>query len=403
MGHSHKSSTNIIIAVLTAFIFLNFTIYLPNEGFFPFPAYLLDISIFLFLLGYYIKKRLLLPFENIFFIWVVYFLSLNIIYYLASPGGTAEIALLKVIIFLTFVYIYVILLFALDNRNLTIMRTTLVVIAPIITLTLGIDYFNPGYFASDPSYIIVQGRAASFYRNANYAGSSIIIILVLGMDMVPKKSRLLFLLVIFLGLFFTMSRSNLITFFIIIFIMFFQKKLYAKQLLLSMTFIVIFFIWVSTSGLDTISQKYDLEITENMKSRVNFFADNATSNTSDMDERKDILHDALEIFQDNPIFGAGLGATLFWEHRVGPHNTFAMVAADQGLFGLLLIVLLFFFSTYYVFKYGDTEQKQLAILFLIAYTLSCFFSHDRLSQTTAIVFMIAISTIGYKMKLISKE
>lgn len=291
-----------------------------------------------------------------------------------------------------------VLLFTLDDKNLTTTRKTLIFIAPIVTFTLGLDYFNPGILAFNAHYEVVQGRAASFYENANYAGTTMVIFLVLGIDMVDKKFRTLFLLIIFLGLFFTMSRSNLLTFFLIVAILFFQGKLYIKQLIFSLSIVVLFFIWLSTGGLDYLSKQYGLEVTDNMRSRVEFFAENSVSNTDDMIERKEILHEALDMFKDSPLVGQGFGSTLFWDHPVGPHNTFAMLWADQGLFGLLLIPLLFYFTTYNIFKYGDKSQKQLAVLFIITYSISCIFAHTRLFSITAIAFITAIAAMGYNTK-----
>lgn len=390
----HKTT----IQVLTIFLFLNLNIYLPGTGFFPFPAYIIDVLIFSYILIYYRKKNLRLPIDNVFFLWVLYFFALNIIYFIFSESGTKEFGLLKIIIFIIIVYTYMTLLFSLDDKNLTITRKTLIFIAPIVSFTLGLDYFIPGILAFNGQYEVITGRAASFYANSNYAGTTMIIFLVLGIDMVAKKFRTLFLLVIFLGLFFTMSRSNLLTFFLVVIILFSQKKLYTKQLIFSLSLIVFFFIWLSTGGLDYLSQQYGLEVTDNMRSRVDFFADNSASNTNDMNERKEVLHDALEMFQDNPIFGNGFGSTFFWEHRVGPHNTFLMLWADQGLFGLLVIPLLFFATTYNIFKYGDKKQKQLATLFMITYSISCLFAHTRLMSITAIAFITVIASIGYNTK-----
>ncbi len=390
----HKTT----IQLLTIFLFLNLNIYLPGAGFFPFPAYLIDVLIFSYLLIYYRKKNIRLPLDNIFFLWLLYFFTLNIIYFIFSEAGMKEFKLLKIIIFAIIVYIYMILLFTLDDKNLTTTRKTLIFIAPIVAFTLGLDYFNPGVLAFNAQYQVIQGRAASFYANANYAGTTMIIFLILGIDMVEKKFRTLFLLVIFLGLFFTMSRSNLLTFFLIVTILFFQGKLYTKQLIFSLSIIIFFFIWLSTGGLDYLSNQYGLEVTDNMRSRVDFFAENSASNTDDMIERKEILHEALDMFRDSPLIGQGFGSTLFWDHPVGPHNTFAMLWADQGLFGLLLIPLLFYFTTYNIFKYGDKGQKQLAVLFIIAYGLSCIFAHTRLFSITAIAFITAIAAMGYNTK-----
>lgn len=395
---NHQNKHKFIIQILTAFLFLNLNIYLPNSGLIPLPGYFIDLLIFFIVVIYYIKYKIDFPIESPLFIWLFYFLSMNIIYFIASPVGTEEFALFKVIIFLIFIYIYMILLFELDDENLTVTRRTLIVIAVIASISLGIDNFNPGFFNLLGNYEVVQGRAASFYRNANYAGASMVILLILSIDMVPKKYRTFFIIIIFFGVLFTMSRSNLMIFSLIIFILFLQKKLYASHLLISVSTIIVFLIWLSTSGFDTLSEKYNIEVTENMKNRINFFADNKHADTSDMNERKEVLQYALEIFTDKPIFGDGFGATILWEHRVGPHNTFAMLWADQGLFGFLLIPLLFFLSTANIFKYGTKEQKQLAVLAMLIFTFSCFFSHDILSAVTFIALMVIVSTIGNKMK-----
>ena len=396
--HTNQKSPVILISILTIFLFLNLNVYLPGSGLFPLPAYIIDLSILIFVIGYYIKYNINLPIGNVFLIWLVYYLALNTIYFIFSPMTIEETSLFKVIIFSIFLYLYMLFLFALDNEDLRTTRKTIVFIAPIASLSLGIDYFSPGFFNLLDSYQVIQGRGASFYRNANYAGISMVILLILGIDMIEKKYRTLFILTIFIGIFFTMSRSNLMTMFLIVFIMFLQKKLYTRHLIITVSIITFFFTWLATGGLDTISQKYDIEITENMKSRVNFFADNAASDTSDMDERKEILHDALEVFTDNPIFGKGLGSTIFWHHPVGPHNTFAMLWAEQGIFGFILLPLLFFVSTINIFKYGKQEHKQLAVLSIVTYTVGCFFSHDILSAVTVIALMAIVSTIGHKMK-----
>lgn len=396
--HTNQKSPVILISILTIFLFLNLNVYLPGSGLFPLPAYIIDLSILIFVIGYYIKYNINLPIGNVFLIWLIYYLALNTIYFIFSPMTIEETSLFKVIIFSIFLYLYMLFLFALDNEDLRTTRKTIVFIAPIASLSLGIDYFSPGFFNLLDSYQVIQGRGASFYRNANYAGISMVILLILGIDMIEKKYRTLFILTIFIGIFFTMSRSNLMTMFLIVFIMFLQKKLYTRHLIITVSIITLFFTWLATGGLDTISQKYDIEITENMKSRVNFFADNAASDTSDMNERKEILHDALEIFTDNPIFGKGLGSTIFWHHPVGPHNTFAMLWAEQGIFGFILLPLLFFVSTINIFKYGKQEHKQLAVLSIVTYTVGCFFSHDILSAVTVIALMAIVSTIGHKMK-----
>ena len=393
----HLKINHIILIFSTIMIFLNLTVYLPSVGLFPFPAYLLDLIIFIFIVLFYLKKKLYFPYKNPFILWIYYYIILNITYYLNSPMSVDEFAFFKIFIFFTFMLFSFIFLFNLDDDNLTTTRKTLVVLGPIVTIMLGIDYFNPGYFyfGKEVSTFVV-GRAASTYLNANLAGGAIVAFLIFGIDMIPKKLRILFILSLFLGVLFTMSRSNIMIFFLILIIMFFQKKFYTTHFMTLITTIILLFSWLGTGGLDTLADNYDLEVTENMKNRVNFFSDNETSDTQDMNERLEVLLDAIDMYTSNPIFGSGYASTRLWEHEVAPHNTFAMHWAEHGILGILLIPLMFFYASKYIFKFATKNQKQLTVSILIYFSFSCLFSHNVLNQPFQIASIIMIAVIGHK-------
>jgi len=389
----------LILIFATILVFGNLTIYLPFVQLFPFPAYLIDLTIFVFIILFYVKKNINLPYENIFIIWIAYYTVLNLIYFIASPASMEEFTYLKIFIFFLLMLISFILLFNLDDENLTISRKTIVVISPIMVFMLGVDYVNPQYFYFGKEIeSFVVGRAASTYLNSNIAGGAMVLFLILGIDMVPKKFRLFFIFILFVGVFFTMSRSNIMIFLISILIIFFQKKLYFTHLLTSFITITLFFTWLSTGGFDTLSSKFDLEVTENMKNRVNFFADNKSSDTEDMNERKEVLFSAIDMYTSSPIVGSGYASTRLWDHEVSPHNTFVMHWADYGIFGILLMPLMFFLSSLNIFKFGDSKQKDIAILIIIYFTLSSLFSHNMLEQPLQIASIVMLSIIGYKAK-----
>ena len=389
----------LILMIATVMIFLNLTIYLPFAGLFPFPAYLLDLMIFILVISYYIFKGITIPYNNVIIFWLLYYTIINIVYFLISPAGPDEFRFIKLFFFFFFMIFSLILLFNLDDNDLSVTRKTLVFLVPVTTFMLGVDYFNPGYFYfGKETTTFVMGRAAATYLNANLAAGAMVLFLILGIDMIPKKYRIIFILLVFMGIFFTMSRSNIMIMFIILMIMFFQKKLYGSHLLITFTVIITFFIWLATGGLDVLSENYDLKVTENMKSRVDFFADNKESDTGDMDERKYILKEAFEMFQSNPIFGAGYSSTRLWNHRVSPHNTFIMNWADYGLFGILIIPLLIYLSCYYIFRFGKKEYKHMAILISIYFIFSSFFSHNMLETPFQLASMILLSSLGLKAK-----
>jgi O-antigen ligase len=394
-----KDNKNIIIIGVTM-VFLNLTTYFSHLHLFPFPGYIVDVFLFLMLVFFYAKKRLTFPTGNIILFWILYFIILNIIYFMFSSTGLEEFAHFKLALFSLFIMFSLILLFNLDDDNLTITRRTMIPLGVIAAITLGIDYFDPGYFYFGRAHeFSPAGRATSVYINANVAGGVMVLFLIFGIDMVPRRFRILFIMTIFLGLFFTMSRSNIMIMLLTLTIMFFQGKLHGRQLFITFASIIVFFTWLSTGGLDTLSEKFDIKITDNMRSRVDFFADKKHSDTSDMNERKHILKAALEMFMDKPVFGNGFASTRLWHFPVSPHNTFVMHWADYGIFGMLIIPMMLFFASYYIFKYARREHRQLALLIILYFTLSSFFSHNMLDQPLQLAVIMALSVIGYKAKL----
>lgn len=388
-----------ILVIATILIFANLTIYLPFVNLFPFPAYLLDLTIFILIVLYYMKGNINLPYKNIFIIWIVYYTILNLVYFMASPATEAEFTYFKIFIFFVLMLLSFILLFNLDDENLTSSRKTIVFMAPIAVFMLGVDYFNPQYFYFGQEVLsYVVGRAASTYINANIAGGAMVLLLIFGIDMVPKKFRLLFVMVLFLGVFFTMSRSNIMIFTIVVLVLLFQKKLQVLQFFTISISVVVFFLWLSMAGFDVLEERFDLEVTEDMKNRVEFFVDNKSSDTEDTDERQEVLLSALDMYTSNPIFGSGYASTRIWDYQVSPHNTFVMHWADYGLFGVLLIPLMFLFSTLNIFRFGTSDQKKLALSILLYFTLSSFFSHNMLEQPLQIASIVMLSVIGYKAK-----
>ena len=395
---------NIILTITTIMIFLNLTIYLPFAGFFPFPAYFIDLIIFSSIILFYLKKGFALPYKNPLILWVLYYTILNITYFMASPAGADEFKYLKLFFFFFFMFFSFILLFNLDDNDLRVTRIATAISVPIATIFLGIDYFNPGYFYFGIELMnSVAGRAAATYLNSNLAGGAMILLLILGIDMVPKRFRFFFVLIVFLGIFFTMSRSNIMIMFIILFIMFFQKKLYSSQVFIFMVTITLFFGWLSTGGLDTLSNTYNLEVTENMRNRVDFFANNKSSDTADMDERKYVLLAAFDMYTNSPILGNGYASTRLWDFPVAPHNTFIMHWADYGILGILLIPLLLYFATYNIYKYGKKLHKELAFLIMTYFILASFFSHNMLESPFRIAAIIILSALGLKAKELDYE
>jgi O-antigen ligase len=72
--------------------------------------------------------------------------------------------------------------------------------------------------------------------------------------------------------------------------------------------------------------------------------------------RGDLLNAAITMFRDNLIFGAGLRSfsTEFGQGFDYPHNLFAQIAAESGIVGLFLILILLSKSVYVAFTHRSS-------------------------------------------------
>lgn len=115
--------------------------------------------------------------------------------------------------------------------------------------------------------------------------------------------------------------------------------------------------------------KYTYEIYENsfLKLRVNDAIESG-------DSRGDLVTEAIIVFLQNPLTGVGPGQ--FFLHTESKsnfsHNSFTEIAANMGVFGILLLVFLLFQPFIREMRYyglGDKALSKLNILFFFSFIL----------------------------------
>jgi len=388
---------NIFISFVTLSVFLNLFKYYAYYS--AVPTYIFQIFIFFIVTIYYLVKNKQIMYSKLLFLWIIYFFIISTIYYVITGfGGLVEYKRYVPIVTLVVIFFNFSLMYALDDDDLSKTRRIIFFSMLIAVILLVYDFVFPGSFVIDNKDVFISGRALATYNNQNIVGAVLILGLILSIDILDRKYRMYYIMYIFIGIAVTFSRSNLIIFFIILFIFAIQKKISRVSLL--NLYIVLFgiLLWLGFGGLEWIGDQFNIEISSDLLNRVNFFIDRKDADTSDMNERKMVLHAALNMFQDHPIFGNGFASTSseLWAYRVGPHNTFARTWAEYGLFGVLIIPLFLLSATYQIFFSIDKAKRDLGILFIVYYTLSSFFSHNMLEQDFNIIGAIVIATLGYK-------
>lgn len=385
---------NIFIYIVHIGIFINIFFYLNFAGILPIPEYQIHFLVLTLLASIYLIKKKEIFISKTLFLWIVFYFFVNTIYLIAAGFGSNIYQFYPIIIMNIIVFLSFSLLCNFDNDKLLVSRKGIAIGTIMGVILLLVDFTIPGFFViSDNS---VAGRAIAMYANSNFAAIVLILGMILSIDIVNKNFRFYYILVIFMGILVTFSRSGLLIFILITAIMAYQNKISRKAFLGMILSIISLLSFLLLGGFDLIAKAFNLEITDNLINRVSFFAANESADTGDMDERKRVLYVALNLFADNPFFGDGFAATRIWDERVSPHNTFAVTLAEFGLFGLLIIPSFLFLTTYKLFKNSAKEYRDIAILFIVYYLSFSMFTHGMLSYSINMVAAVVIVTLEAK-------
>ncbi len=389
---------NIMLSFFTIGIFTNLFYYLPHAKIIKIPEYIIYFTLLIVMLFIYLYKRQNLIFDKQIFYWVIFYFSLNLLYLNFTGIGSVEFRFMIPVIMIIPLFLALSLLYSLDDENLTITRKS-IIYAFLISIPLIIfDFVSPGFFVNTK---IEDARAVATYGNANIVGAVLIVGLILSIDIIPKKFRVIYILYIFMGILVTFSRSNIMLFLLILAVMSFQNKITKKLFFFIIIFIFSFFIFLLFDGQSFLEQNFGIVFNDNIVQRLAFFIGDSGAKSYGMSERQQVLNAALNMFYESPFYGNGFASTRLWNYHVGPHNTIALTLAEFGVFGFLIVPLLLFVSTYKIFISKNKELKQIAFSFVIYYLYSCMFSHNMLEQTFNYASIVILSILG--LKEINKE
>jgi O-antigen ligase len=268
--------------------------------------------------------------------WFVGFVLLSLIWMNFSFGDPGFLNLFwrgRLLSMMFFVAIFILVAAAVRQWVAAAIGATLVATIPM----LWFDLLNPGFFVPFHIEGSNPGRAAAFYINANGAGAFIVLATAAVLPFVPMRFRALLFLGMLLGVLPTISRTALIFAALMIALAVPLRLLDRKQILLLLTMLpilisaltVVYAILLTLPGVDV----------TNITGRLEWFVSGGREVDFSHDERAFVAAQALEMFTSNPLFGEGFAAT-FRAYEAGPHNMYLMLAAEQGIVGLGLFLLL---------------------------------------------------------------
>jgi hypothetical protein len=254
---------------------------------------------------------------------------------------------------------------------------TAVALSVLLPCAVLLDFASPGLFYPLDTPGAVLGRAAAMFINPTMAGEAVLHVFVLGCAVVGIKYRGLLFLLAGAGILATFSRSSIIAWGLILLILVVRKSLPRAMVVATVAALVALVLGLGSFE-HYLSSRDEFEgASSNILSRLEFFS-NFNFDDDSSEERAGVIKAGWEIFMQNPVFGAGAGATLFWSHRGGTHNQLLLFAAEYGLFGIGLWAWLL--ATLWRGRFFAERGLQLAMVFLFAFM--SMFTHQMLDAAS---------------------
>jgi hypothetical protein len=275
--------------------------------------------------------------------------------------------------------------------KLTIMSVT------FINMSLFVyEFFNPLAFYLKQ---IAPGRSSGFYGDSNTAGNSLVLGMILTIDLIKPKYRLLYSLFIFIGLAPTFSRGAIVGWFVVVALLMIKKAIPRYQISMLLVFFLVIISILSTqiNHLKYLKDSDGKELFhKDTLARVEFLIDPLAQKDDSKASREEHVQIAWQKFSRHPFMGNGLGsgentATI---SQVGmaqrSHNTYLDQMVEFGFLGVLLFPSLLLAS---VWKAEEEFNKQ-AVAFVIFLLAQGFFSHTLISESCSLIVYAIMANLA---------
>ncbi|MGI4719747.1 MAG: O-antigen ligase family protein [Janthinobacterium lividum] len=394
-----------VLALVCAVLFANLPLYayVLRPGLLPKYQY---VALFLLMLPLVPACRRQLPCYLVspFVLWASLLLLVNLVH-LASltsggqVGGTllidnrmeARRALVEVR--MQYILFAMALGFAVHASSAAARRIALrvmVVLAVLLPCAVIADFLRPGLFYAPDTPGTVVGRAAAVYLNPTMAGEVLLLLCLFACLAVPMRWRAPLLLLAGAAVLTTFSRSAILAWILVLGILATCRSLPKSALAVGALAIGAALLGFGMFESYLLSRSdFEGAAAGNILARLDFFSNFSLGDDSAA-ERSEVLRSGWELFLQNPVFGAGAGATQFWEHRGGTHNQLLMFAAEYGCFG----VGLWAWMAAILWRGRLFEDTGLRLALVALYLTMSMFTHLMLDVETFWLASFALAAAG---------
>ncbi|MGH8628772.1 MAG: O-antigen ligase family protein [Gammaproteobacteria bacterium] len=325
-----------VLVLILCWVYLEIPIYIStlNPSFEPkyfYYAFFVGVAPLLVLRFRSLISYVVSPFS----LWALGYITLNIIHLsLALIDGEqsrADIIGTKI----QYAVLAVLLGFACSITRTASYERVFPLLASLIPITVILDFLQPGVFYPLGTEGAAPGRAAATFVSPNKAGEAMLLTFLLAIPVLRPLYRALLLFLVGAGVILTFSRGGILGWMLLWSYLVLSRGVprytFALSLLALGALPVLLVSFESyLAGRADLSEQLD-----NLLGRLDFFRSRVLDDNSAL-ERAQVLEAGLDLFLDQPIFGAGAAVTHLWSIRVSVHNQLVMLAAEYGVFGVAL-------------------------------------------------------------------
>jgi len=275
-----------------------------------------------------------------------------------------------------------------------------VIVALMIVLPCAVvlDFARPGLLYPIDTEGAVLGRAAAMFINPTAAGEAILLVFLIGCSVIKAKYRVAFFALSGAAVVTTFSRSSIIAWVLLLFILVFKRSLPKSAFI---TFASVFALSLALLGSfeNYVESRQELAAgSSNILSRLDFFS-SFEFNDDSSEERAGVIQAGWDLFLQNPVFGAGAGATHFWSHRGSTHNQLLLLAAEYGFLGVVLWIWLLVI----LWKGKFFAEKGLQVSLVFLFVFMSLFTHQMFDAASYWLATFALMSIRKNKSLAKRD
>ncbi|NJO26940.1 MAG: hypothetical protein HC874_04890 [Richelia sp. SL_2_1] len=243
----------------------------------------------------------------------------------------------------------------------------------------------------------ITGRPAGFYKDPNKSGAALIMGLIFSIELLPKKFRLAYLLLVSVGTFITFSRGAMLCLIIFLFLLIIKRLIPTSQVY-SIVGLLIVLLVAGNVGNYLLEQASELGIlNHSIEARIvaiTNFTDSEAREADDGSSRSDVASLAFRSFLKQPLFGHGIGYIREWG-EILPHNMYLSFMIEHGFIGAIILPLFVLSVTRN--SYG--EAKNISLFFGSFILIWSLFSNTVLEDRETLMMFVLLAVMSKYSKL----